>query len=98
VEKLGASANVSALTRALDAATTALAAEMVGGMQRTLELTVAYAKTRKTVRQAHWNFPGGAAHVRRHVSGDRKRTLGSLLRRVGARRKRTGCRGGRFRG
>jgi alkylation response protein AidB-like acyl-CoA dehydrogenase len=35
------------LERALEVATTALAAEMVGGMQRTLDLTVDYAKTRK---------------------------------------------------
>jgi alkylation response protein AidB-like acyl-CoA dehydrogenase len=35
------------LTKALALATTALAAEMVGGMQRSLEITVAYAKTRK---------------------------------------------------
>jgi alkylation response protein AidB-like acyl-CoA dehydrogenase len=35
------------LARALDIATAALAAEMTGGMQRVLETTVAYAKTRK---------------------------------------------------
>jgi alkylation response protein AidB-like acyl-CoA dehydrogenase len=35
------------LARGLDIATAALAAEMVGGMQRTLEMTVEYAKTRK---------------------------------------------------
>jgi alkylation response protein AidB-like acyl-CoA dehydrogenase len=35
------------LTKVFALATTALAAEMVGGMQRTLEITVAYAKTRK---------------------------------------------------
>jgi alkylation response protein AidB-like acyl-CoA dehydrogenase len=35
------------LPRAFDIATAALAAELVGGMQRTLELTVEYAKTRK---------------------------------------------------
>jgi alkylation response protein AidB-like acyl-CoA dehydrogenase len=35
------------LPRAFDIATTALAAELVGGMQRTLEITVEYAKTRK---------------------------------------------------
>lgn len=40
-------ANSKGLARALDIATTALASEMVGGMQRTLELTVEYAKTRK---------------------------------------------------
>jgi alkylation response protein AidB-like acyl-CoA dehydrogenase len=42
--KLG---EVSAVSRALDLATAALAAEMVGGMQRTLEISVEYAKTRK---------------------------------------------------
>jgi alkylation response protein AidB-like acyl-CoA dehydrogenase len=44
VEKLG---DCSALATPLDVATAALAAEMVGGMQRTLDLTVEYAKTRK---------------------------------------------------
>jgi alkylation response protein AidB-like acyl-CoA dehydrogenase len=43
-EKLG---EMSALSRALDVATAALAAEMVGGMQRTLDITLEYAKTRK---------------------------------------------------
>jgi alkylation response protein AidB-like acyl-CoA dehydrogenase len=43
-EKLG---NVASLARALDTAATALAAEMVGGMQRTLDITVEYAKMRK---------------------------------------------------
>lgn len=43
-EKIG---ETSGLSRALDVATAALAAEMVGGMQRTLDLTVEYAKTRK---------------------------------------------------
>ena len=47
-EKLDASAGLDrALGRALDIATTALAAEMVGGMQRMLDITVDYAKTRK---------------------------------------------------
>jgi alkylation response protein AidB-like acyl-CoA dehydrogenase len=40
-------ASNSDLSRALDIATTALAAELVGGMQRTLDITVEYAKTRK---------------------------------------------------
>ena len=35
------------VSRALDIATAALAAELVGGMQRMLDLTVEYAKTRK---------------------------------------------------
>jgi alkylation response protein AidB-like acyl-CoA dehydrogenase len=43
-EKLG---ETSGASRALDVATVALAAEMVGGMQRILDLTVEYAKTRK---------------------------------------------------
>jgi len=43
-EKLG---EADGLSRALDIATTALAAEAVGGMQRTLDITVEYAKTRK---------------------------------------------------
>jgi alkylation response protein AidB-like acyl-CoA dehydrogenase len=43
-EPLGETAG---LPRALDIATAALAAELVGGMQRTLDITVEYAKTRK---------------------------------------------------
>lgn len=43
-ERLGDS---TGLGHALEVAATALVAEMVGGMQRTLELTVEYAKTRK---------------------------------------------------
>jgi alkylation response protein AidB-like acyl-CoA dehydrogenase len=43
-EKLGERTN---LARALDIATAALVAEMVGGMQRVLDLTVDYAKLRK---------------------------------------------------
>jgi alkylation response protein AidB-like acyl-CoA dehydrogenase len=40
-------ASSSTLSRAFDIATAALAAELVGGMQRTLDITVEYAKTRK---------------------------------------------------
>jgi len=43
-EEIGATTD---LPRAFDIATAALAAEIVGGMQRTLEITVEYAKTRK---------------------------------------------------
>jgi alkylation response protein AidB-like acyl-CoA dehydrogenase len=43
-EKIG---SITDLPLALDIATAALAAELVGGMQRTLEITVEYAKTRK---------------------------------------------------
>jgi alkylation response protein AidB-like acyl-CoA dehydrogenase len=39
--------NTAGLARGLQIAATALAAEMVGGMQRTLDITVEYAKTRK---------------------------------------------------
>jgi alkylation response protein AidB-like acyl-CoA dehydrogenase len=44
VERLG---SIAELNRALYVATTALAAEMVGAMQRTLDITVEYAKMRK---------------------------------------------------
>jgi alkylation response protein AidB-like acyl-CoA dehydrogenase len=43
-EKIG---DVAALPKALNVATAALAAELVGGMQRTLDITVEYAKVRK---------------------------------------------------
>ena len=43
-ERLG---DIAGLTGALDVAAVALVAEMVGGMQRTLDVTVEYAKTRK---------------------------------------------------
>ncbi len=43
-EQIGSSTDLS---RAFDIATAALAAELVGGMQRTLDITVEYAKTRK---------------------------------------------------
>jgi alkylation response protein AidB-like acyl-CoA dehydrogenase len=43
-EEIGSTKN---LPRAFDIATAALAAELVGGMQRTLDLAVDYAKTRK---------------------------------------------------
>ena len=43
-EEIGAATD---LPRAFDIATAALAAELVGGMQRTLDITVEYAKTRK---------------------------------------------------
>jgi alkylation response protein AidB-like acyl-CoA dehydrogenase len=43
-EKIG---DRSELSKALDIATAALVAEMVGGMQRTLDITVEYAKMRK---------------------------------------------------
>jgi len=48
-EKLGDAAGVQ---KALDVSTAALAAEMVGGMQRTLDTTVEYAKTRKQFGKA----------------------------------------------
>src|SRR5215471_5148433 len=40
-------ANATRWAQALDLATAALVAEMVGGMQRTIDITVQYAKTRK---------------------------------------------------
>jgi alkylation response protein AidB-like acyl-CoA dehydrogenase len=52
-EKLG---DLAGLKTAIDIATTALVAEMVGGMQRTLDLTVEYAKTRKQFGKAIGSF------------------------------------------
>ncbi|MBZ5617505.1 MAG: acyl-CoA/acyl-ACP dehydrogenase [Acidobacteriia bacterium] len=46
----------AALDRAMDVATVALVAEMVGGMQRILELSVEYAKTRKQFGKAIGQF------------------------------------------
>jgi alkylation response protein AidB-like acyl-CoA dehydrogenase len=46
----------AALDRAMDIATVALVAEMVGGMQRIMELSVEYAKTRKQFGKAIGQF------------------------------------------
>jgi alkylation response protein AidB-like acyl-CoA dehydrogenase len=52
-EKLG---GPSDLAQALNIATVALAAELTGGMQRTLDLTIQYAKTRKQFGQPIGSF------------------------------------------
>jgi alkylation response protein AidB-like acyl-CoA dehydrogenase len=61
-EKLGGS---SGLARALEVATAALCAEMAGGMQRVLETTVAYAKTRK-----QFGKPIGIFQAVQHLCAD----------------------------
>jgi len=61
-EKLG---GPSGLAGALNVATAALCAEMTGGMQRTLELTVAYAKTRK-----QFGKPIGIFQAVQHLCAD----------------------------
>jgi alkylation response protein AidB-like acyl-CoA dehydrogenase len=61
-EKLG---GPSGLASALNVATAALCAEMTGGMQRTLELTVAYAKTRK-----QFGKPIGIFQAVQHLCAD----------------------------
>ncbi len=61
-EKLGGSGS---LDQALNVATAALCAEMVGGMQRTLEMTVAYAKTRK-----QFGKPIGIFQAVQHLCAD----------------------------
>jgi len=48
---------------ALETATAALCAEMVGGMQWVLDTTVEFAKTRQS-RSAYRCFPGRSASVR----------------------------------
>jgi alkylation response protein AidB-like acyl-CoA dehydrogenase len=53
------------LGQAMDVATMALAAEMVGGMQRILETTVAYAKTRK-----QFGKPIGSFQAVQHMCAD----------------------------
>lgn len=62
-EKLPGSS--AGLGRALDIATAALAAEMTGGMQRVLETTVAYAKTRK-----QFGKPIGIFQAVQHMCAD----------------------------
>jgi alkylation response protein AidB-like acyl-CoA dehydrogenase len=58
-------AATSALTRALKVATVALTAEMSGGMQRLIELTVEYAKARKQFDQ-----PIGKFQAVQHMCAD----------------------------
>jgi alkylation response protein AidB-like acyl-CoA dehydrogenase len=62
-EKLGG--NASGLEQALNIATATLAAEMTGGMQRVLETTVAYAKTRK-----QFGKPIGIFQAVQHMCAD----------------------------
>jgi alkylation response protein AidB-like acyl-CoA dehydrogenase len=61
-ERLGDAAGPA---RGLDIATAALAAEMVGGMQRTLDLTVEYAKMRK-----QFGKPIGSFQAVKHLCAD----------------------------
>jgi alkylation response protein AidB-like acyl-CoA dehydrogenase len=57
--------DANGLANALDVATASLCAEMVGGMQRALELTVAYAKTRK-----QFGKPIGIFQAVQHLCAD----------------------------
>ncbi len=59
------SAAEKAYSRGLDVAIVALAAEMVGGMQRVLDITVAYAKTRK-----QFDKPIGQFQAVQHMCAD----------------------------
>jgi alkylation response protein AidB-like acyl-CoA dehydrogenase len=58
-------AHPEGLGRGLSVATTALVAEMVGGMQRTLDITVEYAKTRK-----QFGKPIGGFQAVQHMCAD----------------------------
>jgi len=58
------------LPRAFDIATAALAAELVGGMQRTLDITVEYARLGNNSAKPIGMFPSGATSVRGHVFGN----------------------------
>ena len=58
-------ADTAGLSWAVDVATAALVAEMVGGMQRTLDITVEYAKTRK-----QFGKPIGAFQAVQHQCAD----------------------------
>jgi hypothetical protein len=77
-EKLG---DFAAVTPAIDVATTALVAEMVGGMQRTLDRRIC--ENAQTVRQDDRLVPGSAASMRGYVSGDGEFTLRCILCGVG---------------
>ena len=55
----------AAIAHAMEVATVALVAEMVGGMQRVLEMTVAYAKTRK-----QFGRPIGQFQAVQHMCAD----------------------------
>ncbi len=60
-----------------------LVAEMTGGMQRLLEITVEYAKTRKQFGRPIGQFQAVQHHMRRHAGVYREFPLGGLLRRLG---------------
>ena len=75
------------LTKTLDLAAVALAAEQVGGAQRVLDASVEYAKTAHPVRPAHRQLPGHQAQVRRHAARGRVGQVRRVLRRLGRRRR-----------
>ncbi len=72
-----------AVSRTLDLAAVALAAEQVGGAQRCLDMAVDYAKTQDPVRPADRLVPGDQAQVRRHAPRGRVGEVGRVLRAVG---------------
>ena len=68
-----------ALEKTLDLAATALAVEQVGGAQRCLDMSVAYALEREQFGRPDRLVPGHQAQVRRHDGGDRVRAVRRLL-------------------
>ena len=73
----------AAVSRMLDLAAVALAAEQVGGAQRVLDMAVDYAKIRVQFGTADRQFPGHQAQVRRHAPRGRVGPVGGLLCRLG---------------
>ena len=73
------------LSRVIARATVALSAEMCGGAQQVLDLTVAYARIRVAFWQTDRELSGRQAPGCRYVGGAREREVADLLRRLGVR-------------
>src|SRR5215472_10944733 len=70
-------ANATRWAQALDLATAALVAEMVGGMQRTIDITVQYAKTRKQFGKPIGSFQAVQHQCAEMYASDACRNVGN---------------------